>query len=186
MAKGKTAEELVAQVDTGGRNLSGGMARLIPTICFVWALYQLYIASPIPSMLTTGTGIDFFYFVGNLSISRKIHLAFAVVLASLAYPLLASSPRNRIPWYDWILAATAAAAARSRAAITAWKLAVEAVSWMIPTHSEGRPSRRPSQPSVTCPSSASAGDELHRRPMLFSAAPRASARTPGLDPPAAK
>jgi len=103
MAKGKTAEELVAQVDTGGRNLSGGMARLIPTICFVWALYQLYIASPIPSMLTTGTGIDFFYFVGNLSISRKIHLAFAVVLASLAYPLLASSPRNRIPWYDWIL-----------------------------------------------------------------------------------
>ncbi|MEM6623696.1 MAG: TRAP transporter permease [Pseudomonadota bacterium] len=99
----KSAEELVAQVDTGGRNLTGSMSRLIPIVCFVWAIYQLYIASPLPSMLSVNTGIGFFQFIGSLSISRKIHLAFALVLATMAFPLLKSSPRNRIPWYDWVL-----------------------------------------------------------------------------------
>ncbi|MEM6934289.1 MAG: TRAP transporter permease, partial [Pseudomonadota bacterium] len=36
---------------------------------------------------------------------RRIHLAFALVLAAMAFPLLKSSPHDRIPWYDWILAA---------------------------------------------------------------------------------
>ncbi|MGI9463719.1 MAG: TRAP transporter permease, partial [Aestuariivirgaceae bacterium] len=58
---------------------------------------------PVPSMLTEYTGAAFFYFIGNLSISRKVHLAFAIVLASLAFPLFKSSPRDRIPYYDWFL-----------------------------------------------------------------------------------
>jgi len=99
------ADDLVAQVDTGARNLGGSLRLLIPVICFVWALYQLYIASPLPSMLTTSTKIDLFQFVGNLSISRKLHLGFAFVLSILAFPLLKSSPRRRIPYYDWILVA---------------------------------------------------------------------------------
>jgi len=98
-----TADELVAQVETGARNPHGWARTLIPVICFVWALYQLYIASPLPSMLTVATHIDFFQFIGNLSISRKIHLAFSLVLATLAYPLWKSAPRDRIPWYDWML-----------------------------------------------------------------------------------
>ncbi len=97
------ADELVAQVDTGARNPAGWARKLIPIICFVWALYQLYIASPLPSMLTVATQIDFFQFIGNLSISRKIHLGFAIVLATLAYPLFKSSPRDKIPVYDWAL-----------------------------------------------------------------------------------
>ncbi len=97
------ADELVAQVDTGARNPVGWQRNLIPIICFVWSIYQLYIASPLPSMLTVATQIDFFQFIGNLSISRKIHLAFALVLATLAYPLFKSSSRDRIPWYDWFL-----------------------------------------------------------------------------------
>ncbi|MEM7209897.1 MAG: TRAP transporter permease [Pseudomonadota bacterium] len=99
----KSAEELVAEFDTGARNLTGWQANLIPYICFIWALYQLYAASPLPFMLSVSTGIDFFQFIANLSLSRKIHLAFALVLAVLAYPLLKSSPRDRIPLYDWIL-----------------------------------------------------------------------------------
>ncbi|MEM7056444.1 MAG: TRAP transporter permease [Pseudomonadota bacterium] len=103
MAEVRDADELVASVETGARNLTGSTARLIPIICFTWAVYQLYIASPLPSMLSVNTGIGFFQFIGSLSISRKVHLAFALVLATLAFPLLKSSPRNRIPWYDWVL-----------------------------------------------------------------------------------
>lgn len=35
--------------------------------------------------------------------SRQFHLAFAVFLAAMAYLLFKSSPRNYIPWYDWVL-----------------------------------------------------------------------------------
>ena len=98
-----SAEELVAEVDSGARNLTGPLKTLIPAICLIWALYQLYIASPLPFMLTSATGIDFFIFIGNLSISRKIHLIFALVLAVLAFPLFKSSTRTRIPIYDWVL-----------------------------------------------------------------------------------
>ncbi len=73
------------------------MARLIPGICFAWALYQLYIASPLPFMLTSVTGIDFFIFIGNLSVSRKIHLIFALVLSIMAFPMFKSSNSNNNP-----------------------------------------------------------------------------------------
>jgi TRAP transporter 4TM/12TM fusion protein len=98
-----SAEDLVAQVDTGARTLPGRYSYLIPVICFCWAIYQLYIASELPFILTTLTGIDFFQFIGNLSISRKIHLGFSIVLATLAFPLFKSSPKQNIPWYDWLL-----------------------------------------------------------------------------------
>ncbi len=88
------ADELVAQVESGARNPIGWERNLIPVICFVWAIYQLYISSPLPSLLTEATRIDLFLFIGNLSISRKIHLAFALVLATMAFPLLKSSPRT--------------------------------------------------------------------------------------------
>ena len=99
----KSAEELVAEFDTGARNLQGWQTNLIPYMCLFWALYQLYAASPVPSMLSSALGIDFFYYIANLSISRKIHLAFALVLVTLAYPLTKSSAKNKIPIYDWIL-----------------------------------------------------------------------------------
>ncbi len=102
-APAKTAEEIAAEVDTGARNLSGNFARLIPGLCLAWSFYQLYIASPLPSLLTEWTGVSYFYFFANLSISRKIHLAFGLALVCLAYPLVKTSSRNRIPWYDWLL-----------------------------------------------------------------------------------
>ncbi|MCP5008525.1 MAG: TRAP transporter permease [Aestuariibacter sp.] len=99
----KSAEELVAEFDTGARNLSGWQTNLIPYICLAWAVYQLYAASTLPSMLSSTTGIDFFYSIANLTMSRKVHLLFALVLVTLAYPLVKSSPKNRIPIYDWVL-----------------------------------------------------------------------------------
>ena len=107
MAKENTAsaEELVAEVDSGARNPTGWQKGLIPGICLAWALYQLYIASSLPFWLAQTTGFDGFLFIGNLSISRKIHLSFSMVLAIMAFPLFKSSPRNRIPAYDWALIA---------------------------------------------------------------------------------
>ncbi len=97
------ADELVAEVESGARNPQGTFRNLIPILCFIWAIYQLYISSPLPSDLAVATGIDFFQFIGNLSISRKIHLAFALALATLAFPLYKSAPRDSIPIYDWIM-----------------------------------------------------------------------------------
>ena len=97
------AEELAAEVETGARNPEGWQRPLIPVICFIWALYQLYIASTLPSDLAVSTGIDFFQFIGNLSISRKIHLMFALVLATMSYPLWKGASRRVIPAYDWAL-----------------------------------------------------------------------------------
>ncbi len=97
------ADELVAQVESGARNPQGWQKSLIPVICLLWALYQLYIASALPSLLTEITRIDFFLFIGNLSISRKIHLMFAMVLGTMAFPLFKSSARDHIPVYDWIM-----------------------------------------------------------------------------------
>ena len=97
------AEELAAEVETGARNPQGWQRPLIPAICLIWALYQLYIASTLPSDLTVATGIKFFQFIGNLSISRKIHLMFALVLSIMSYPLWKRASRDRIPLYDWVL-----------------------------------------------------------------------------------
>ena len=52
---------MVAEIDTGARNLTGWKVSLIPTICSHLGAYQLYTASTIPSMLTEYLGIDFFY-----------------------------------------------------------------------------------------------------------------------------
>ncbi|MCB1511158.1 MAG: TRAP transporter permease [Hyphomicrobiaceae bacterium] len=100
-----TADDLVAQVETGARHPAGWQSNLFLAIAFSWALYQLYIATGLPYALAEATGLNFF--LGTLQHARRIHLAFAMVLAAMAYPLLRSSPRHTIPIYDWLLAAAA-------------------------------------------------------------------------------
>ena len=90
-----------SSIDTGGRNPTGWEGRLITWVAFIWALFQLYIASNVPFWLTDVTGISVIVTNSN---ARLIHLAFGFFLATLAFPLFKSSPKNRIPWYDWILA----------------------------------------------------------------------------------
>jgi TRAP transporter 4TM/12TM fusion protein len=88
--------QLVAESDSGGRQPGVKVGQLILGVCLLWSLFQLWIASPLPFSLGIG--------VFNDTQSRSIHLAFAVFLAYLAYPALSSSPRNRVPPLDWILA----------------------------------------------------------------------------------
>ena len=96
---------LVAQTDTGSRNPDGWQGRFLIGLAFVWALFQLYISSNIPFWLTDVTG---FNVIVNTDQARFIHLAFAMFLSALAFPLFKSSPRRAIPWYDWALAALGA------------------------------------------------------------------------------
>jgi len=99
--KTAAAADMVAQVDTGARNPDGWQGKLILTIAFIWAAFQLYIASNLPFWLSEHTGLR--WLVVTNTDARRIHLAFAFVLAAMAFPLLKSSARDRIPWYDWLL-----------------------------------------------------------------------------------
>ena len=96
-------EDIVADADTGGRmphDTFGRRALWILPLC--WAIYQLWIASPLPFIVG---------FVWNDTQTRAIHLGFAVLLAYLAFPGLKSSPRHHIPVLAWIVAIVGAAAA---------------------------------------------------------------------------
>ena len=84
-----SADDMVAAIDTGGRDPVGAMRNLIPVVAFIWALFQMYIASNFPFTLTEFTGISF---VVTNSNARLIHLAFGFFLASMAFPLMKSSP----------------------------------------------------------------------------------------------
>jgi TRAP transporter 4TM/12TM fusion protein len=92
--------KLVAETDTGGREPSGFAKKFLLAVALAWSLFQLWIASPLPFALRFG--------VLNDTESRSLHLAFALLLAFLAYPAFKSSPRDRIPIADWILAIVAA------------------------------------------------------------------------------
>ena len=95
------AEDLVAQVDTGARRPTNWQGKFIPIMCFVWAAYQVFIASNLPFTLGILTGSNFFIIIK--SEARFVHLAFAIFLAAMAFPLFKNSPRSYIPWYDWAL-----------------------------------------------------------------------------------
>ena len=106
------ADDLVAAADTGARNPVGAVGYLLLALCFVWSLFQLYIASNVPfalqehigNWLRDEYGIRLWFIFNNVQ-ARAIHLGFALALAALAFPLFKHSPRDRVPWYDWLLAA---------------------------------------------------------------------------------
>ncbi|WP_404864294.1 TRAP transporter permease [Georhizobium sp. MAB10] len=98
-------QDLVAATDTGARNPAGTAGFVIAGVALLWSLFQIYIASPLPFMIAQATGLQV---VLNDTQSRSIHLAFGVFLAFMAFPAFASSPRDRIPLLDWVLALAAA------------------------------------------------------------------------------
>ncbi|KRS14031.1 C4-dicarboxylate ABC transporter [Roseovarius atlanticus] len=98
----RSADDMLAEADTGARNPSAAwQTKLIIGTCIAWSLFQLYIASRIPGMLAQATGMSIF--ANIVAQARFVHLAFAIMLATLAFPLFKSSPRDRIPLYDWAL-----------------------------------------------------------------------------------
>lgn len=90
-------EALVASSDTGGRlPTNKKIVLFLAIVAFVWAVFQVWIASPLPFQIGWG--------VFGSREARPIHLAFAILLAYLVFPASAKSPRDRIPAMDWGLA----------------------------------------------------------------------------------
>ncbi len=105
----RSADDMVAEADTGARNPAAAwQSKLIVGTCIVWSLFQLYIASRVPGLVAEATGMSFF--ANIVAQARFVHLAFAIMLATLAFPLFRNSPRDRIPAYDWALMALGVAA----------------------------------------------------------------------------
>lgn len=99
MTEIKTAEDMVAEADTGARQAGAFANTLIFSICILWSLFQLYIASKLPGILAQATGVSIL--ANIVAQARYVHLAFALALATLAFPIFGH--RDRIPLYDWIL-----------------------------------------------------------------------------------
>ena len=95
----KSAQEMVAETDSGGRVLTGSMGKTLFYLCILWSLFQLYIASKVPGVLAQATGVN--DFANIVAQARYVHLAFAMALATLAFPLFGH--KRHIPLYDWAL-----------------------------------------------------------------------------------
>ncbi|TVR96930.1 MAG: TRAP transporter fused permease subunit [Rhodospirillales bacterium] len=96
----KDFQDIVAEAETGARSPRGLAAAVLLAVPFLWSLFQLWYASPLPFM--------FGFAILNDTEARSIHLAFAVFLAYLAYPAFKRSPRHHIPVQDWVFAAVGA------------------------------------------------------------------------------
>ena len=107
-----TAEDLIAEVDTGGRKPTGFSAKLLIVVPLLWSVFQLWYASPLPFMLSAALK-DFSPMLAGLMVindteARAIHLTFAMFLSFIAFPTFKSSPHDRIPLQDWIAGIVAA------------------------------------------------------------------------------
>ena len=100
----QSAQDIADSVETGGRKLSGTPLRLVLVLAFCWSLFQLYVASAVPFFLSEHLNLQLVF---NNQEVRQIHLAFALCLAMLSFPLLKRedhSASGGIPWYDYALA----------------------------------------------------------------------------------
>jgi TRAP transporter 4TM/12TM fusion protein len=84
--------------ETGSRANNGPTAKLLFWTAFAWAVFQLWIASPL-----IFTFSDWLPVLNNID-TRSIHLSFALFLGYLSFPAFKSSSKKRIPFIDWILA----------------------------------------------------------------------------------
>ncbi|TKR57226.1 TRAP transporter fused permease subunit [Allopusillimonas ginsengisoli] len=89
-------EQLVADVDRGGRDVAGIAGAVLFGGAVLWSLFQLWFASPLPFTFNFG--------IFNDTEARAIHLGVAMFLGYMAYPARKSSPRDVMPWHDWLLA----------------------------------------------------------------------------------
>ncbi|AUA57122.1 TRAP-type uncharacterized transport system, fused permease components [Achromobacter spanius] len=92
-------EQLVADVDRGGRNAGGIAGATLAAGALAWSFFQLWYASPLPFSFNWG--------IFNDTEARALHLGVAMFLGYLAYPASKRSPRDRMPWFDWVLALAA-------------------------------------------------------------------------------
>jgi TRAP transporter 4TM/12TM fusion protein len=92
--------EQIEAAEFGGRQPLGWPRQLLLGTALAWALFQLWVASPLPFLFGLG--------VFNSTEIRSIHLAFAIFLAYLSFPFRRGRIVHEIPWYDGLLSLLAA------------------------------------------------------------------------------
>lgn len=100
-----TSDQPISPTEQHGQLPMGSGRALILTLCFLWSVFQLYVASVIPFVLTEWTGLSLVF---NNQEIRQVHLAFALALAMLAFPLRKNPAKQTIAWYDYAAALIAA------------------------------------------------------------------------------
>ena len=101
VAHADSAEEIVAEADTGGRHPSNpALAKFLVLTALTWSIFQVYVSSPLVLEFTPWMNED---------VVKRFHLTFSIFLAYLSFPALQRSPRNYIPIQDWVMACIAAA-----------------------------------------------------------------------------
>lgn len=103
----QNVDDMIAEVDTGGRKPTGWPAKVLIIVPIMWSLFQLWYASPLPFMLSAALR-DFSPTLAGLMVindteARAIHLTFAMFLSYIAFPTFKRSPHDRIPIQDWVL-----------------------------------------------------------------------------------
>ncbi|WP_430221739.1 TRAP transporter permease [Paenalcaligenes sp. Me131] len=93
-------QQMVEEVDRGGRNVSGVVALIIAVVALCWAFFQLWYASPLPFTFHVG--------IFNDTEARALHLGFALFLGYVSFPASKKSKRDSVPLIDWVLAIIAA------------------------------------------------------------------------------
>jgi len=93
----------LANIQMGPRHPQGRTAKLMVLVGLSWSLFQLWMASPLSEM--------FDILALNQARTRSLHLAFAVLLAFLAFPATRWSAVDRVPKGDVLLAGLAAVSA---------------------------------------------------------------------------
>ncbi|KEA64549.1 TRAP-type uncharacterized transport system, fused permease component [Marinobacterium lacunae] len=97
----KAAEEFLSS-ETGSRQLSGAMGKLVIGLLIAWSLFQLWYASPLPFIFDFGTL--------NEDQAKFIHLAFASFLAFCLFPATRHSSHTSISPIDALFALGASVA----------------------------------------------------------------------------
>ena len=76
----KKIDKKIEETEGRARILEGWQLKSVAIVAFIWSLFQLWYASPLPFILGFGVFIDV--------PARAIHLGFGLFLAFLSFPFL--------------------------------------------------------------------------------------------------
>ncbi len=102
-------QDIMLEHESGARHPVGIAHHVILWTAILWSIFQLWVASPLvySDFVINILGIK----VLNDTQTRSIHLALALFLAFLVFPMRSRSPRDYIPVQDWLFALCGAIAA---------------------------------------------------------------------------
>ena len=95
----KEVDNIVDETEGRARILFGWQLKLVAVVAFLWSLFQLWYASPLPFILGFGVFIDV--------PARAIHLGFGLFLAFLSFPLLRKNRNKKFNITNFLFSITA-------------------------------------------------------------------------------